>query len=282
MRRIQHIASALCGLLAGCGAPTPAADPTPDPTPPAATAFDPARCGEVTGRITWEGVVPEAPSFRFGVPKAGGSFELKDIPNPNRLTVDPASKGVAGAVVWLKGVDAARAKPWDLPAVGVRFRDLQIEVTQGAATGRVGFVRRGESVTMQSAEAVFHVLRGRGASYFSLAFPDPNKPLSRAFDTAGRVELSSGAGYYWANASLFVCDHPYFALTDRDGSFRFEKVPAGPVTVVAWHPHWHAVRQERDPETGLVSRQTYATPPEASTPATVEAGRAVTAEVGLR
>lgn len=283
MRRIQHIASAFCVFLAGCGAPSPAANPAPDPPPQSATAFDANQCGAVTGRVTWDGLVPDAPSFQFGVAKAGGSFELKQITNPNRLTVDPATKGVAGAVVWLKGIDPARAKPWDWPAVEVAFRDMQIEVKQGnGAAGRVGFVRRGDAVTMQSAEPVFHVLRGRGATFFSLAFPDANKSLSRTFDKTGRVELSSGAGYYWANATLFIDDHPYFALTDREGAFRFEKVPAGPLTVVAWHPHWHAVKQERDPETGLVSRQTYAAPLEVSAPVTVEAGRGATADLRLR
>jgi hypothetical protein len=282
VRRIQHSVWVFCVSLAGCGSPSPAANPAPDSPPPAATAFDPARCGEVTGRVTWDGPVPDASTFPFGVAAEGGSFVLKPMPNPHRLTVDAATKGVAGAVVWLKGIDAARAKPWDLPAVRVELRNLQIEVKQGDAATRTGFVRRGDAVEMASAESDFHVLRGRGAGYFSLAFPDPNKPLSRTFDKAGRVDLSSGAGYYWASASLFVDDHPYYALTDREGRFRFEKVPAGAVTVVAWHPNWNAAKQERDPETGLVSRQTYAAPLEGSAAVNVEVGRGATAELLFR
>ena len=66
---------------------------------------------------------------------------------------------------------------------------------------------------MASAEANFHILRGRGAPYFSLAFPEAHKPLTRTFDQPGRVELSSGAGYYWANANLFVDDHQIWVFT---------------------------------------------------------------------
>ena len=36
--------------------------------------------------------------------------------------------------------------------------------------------------------------------------------------------------------------------------------------VVAWHPGWLPVRQDRDPETGLVSRMTYAPPLELARP----------------
>jgi hypothetical protein len=135
---------------------------------------------------------------------------------------------------------------------------------------------------MTSAESQLHLLRGRGVAYFTLAFPDPNKELTKTFNTPGRVELSSAAGYHWARANLFVCEHPYFALTDREGRFRFEQVPAGPVSVVAWHPNWHAAKQERDPETGLVSRTTYAAALEVSASASVEVGRTTTADVKLR
>ncbi|RDJ93047.1 hypothetical protein B4Q13_24620, partial [Lacticaseibacillus rhamnosus] len=60
---------------------------------------------------------------------------------------------------------------------------------------------------------------------------------------AGRVELSSGAGYHWAHANLFVTNHPYFAFTDLDGRFAFDQVPAGAVKVVAWHPNWWMAKQ---------------------------------------
>ncbi|HUR55374.1 MAG TPA: hypothetical protein VMZ71_14670 [Gemmataceae bacterium] len=272
-----------CGLLAGCGSPSPAAPQPPHPAPPASTAFDAARCGRIAGRVTWHGSVPDAPPFKYSVGKADGNFESNDFGNPNRLQVDPATKGVAGAVVFLTGVDPSRAKPWDLPSVRVELLELQIVVKQGNdAPKRAGFVRRGDAVPMASSESNFHVLRGRGAAYFSLAFPAADKALTRTFDKVGRVELSSGAGYYWAHANLFVCDHPYFALTDTEGRFEFEQVPADEANVVAWHPSWNAARLERDPETGLVSRLTYAAPLEVVAPTTIEMGRTASAELRLR
>ena len=72
-------------------------------------------------------------------------------------------------------------------------------------------------------------------------------------------------------------DSPYYALTDRDGRFSFDGVPAGPVEVVAWHPSSAVVRQERDPESGFITRQTYGPPVEAVRRATVEPGRTAAA-----
>jgi hypothetical protein len=263
-------------LAAGCDADPDwltAAEEVPPPVA-AATRFDPARSGSVAGRVTWPGPPPTAPDFLFGTPRPDGTVGTRMMPNPNRPAIDPASRAVAGAVVFLRGLDPAAAKPWDLPPVRVEWRDRQVVICQGdGEPRRAGFVRRGDAVTLASADPVYHVLRGRGADFFSLTFPEPGRPLTRTFDRPGRVELSSGAGCYWARADLFVCDHPYYTLTDRDGRFAFDRVPAGPVEVVAWLPGWSPARQDRDPETGLITRMSYTDPIEVSRVATVEVGR---------
>lgn len=274
----------LLALTTGCdGEPSAVAFAEPDPPaphPPAASAFDPAACGRITGRVSWAGQLPAAPPFIYGVPKPAGGFDIRLIPNPNRPDIDEKSRSVAGAVVFLRGVNPAAAKPWDLPPVRVELKDRNITIRQGdAEPRRVGVVRRGDKVVIESKEPVYHVLRARGASYFSLTFPDPDQPITRTFDKPGRVELSSGAGYYWASADLFVTDHPYYAVTDRAGNFAFEQVPAGPAEVVAWLPGWGVAKQERDPESGMVVRQTYAPPKEAAKRVTVAAG--TNAEAGI-
>ena len=39
----------------------------------------------------------------------------------------------------------------------------------------------------------------------------------------------------WMRAYLGVLDHPYFAVTPSDGSFRLGDVPAGDYTLAVWH-----------------------------------------------
>jgi hypothetical protein len=39
----------------------------------------------------------------------------------------------------------------------------------------------------------------------------------------------------WMRAYIGVVDHPYFAVTPADGSFRLENVPPGSYTLEAWH-----------------------------------------------
>jgi hypothetical protein len=260
---------------AGCGSEPPAAANTSEPgTHP--SLFDPARCGRIEGRVSWAGPIPDLPSFLHGIPKKDGTFDMRMRPNPNRPEVDADSRGVANAIVLLRGVDLVAAKPWEpieVRQVRVEMTDCNIAVRQGdSPPRRVGFVRRGDSVQITATDPFFHALRGRGAAFFTYTFPAPAQPRRRTFDTVGRVELSSAAGFYWASADLFVDDHPNYTLTDSHGCFALDHVPAGKVEVVVWMPNWNVTKQERDPESGLIARQTYAPPIEHRQPLQVEAG----------
>ena len=227
----------------------------------------PSACGTLTGLVTWVGPLPEVPPVTHITPRADGSgYDTRTVVQANAPRIDRFTRGLAGAVVFLREVETARAKPWDHPPVKVEFRESQLAVIQGDRTGRTGLVPRCGKVEMQSAEPVFHVLRGRGAAFFALAFPEPDKILAREFGTCGRIDLSSAAGFYWQSAELFVCDHPYYALTDADGRFHFKQVPAGQYDLVAWHPNWVVARVERNPESGQPSHTHYAAPLEKRAP----------------
>jgi len=249
-------------LSTGCAADVPAFETTP-PDPPAepGTTFDPTTSGRISGRVTWNGPIPNPAGFLYGVPRANGAgFEFRTAENPNRPQIDPKTRSVKEAVVFLRGIDSGASRPWNLPPVAVEMGQGQITVIQGERRGRVGFVRRGDAISVSSNETIYHVLRGRGAAFFGLTLPEPNHPISRTLVKPGRVELSSGTGLYWARAELFVADHPYYTVTDADGRFAFDRVPAGNVEVVVWMPGWHAANLERDPDSTQVVRQRYSPP----------------------
>ncbi|MBA4067117.1 MAG: hypothetical protein C0501_26100 [Isosphaera sp.] len=274
----SRITVALALLAAGCGTDPSAGEPAAVTPPAAGAAFDPASAGTVAGRVTWDGPLPTVPTFPLLAPAPAG-FEHPAADNPNRPHVDPVTRAVAGAVVSLRGVDSAAARPWDHPPVRVEIGDAGIVVVQGDRRGRVGFVRAGDAFAAASTSPRHQVLRGRGAAHFGLALPEPDQPVYRTLMAAGRVELSNGTGSYWARADLFAADHPYFTVTDAAGRFALDRVPTGRYEVVAWLPGWGVRRQDRDPDSVVYTRMTYTDPVERVGPATVRPG--LTAEVGL-
>jgi hypothetical protein len=257
LSRIAFLFAAL-----GCSNAAPPADCSADPPSDRGALFDPTTAGLVTGHVRWTGRLPEVPPLvvrpnmfdpRFGLEKS-------IRPNPNAPAIDTATRGVKDAVIFLRGAEPRRARPWDHAPVRVVQQGQQFHVRQGDGDAAVGFVRRGDAVEMVSADAVFHSLHADGAAYFTLAFADADQPRTRRLPNRGLVELTSGAGYFWMRGYLFVDEHPYYALTDAQGRFELKDVPPGRYDVVCWRPDWREDRHERDPESNLISRLFFRPP----------------------
>jgi hypothetical protein len=230
----------------------------------AATAFDASDCGTISGRVVWKDNVPSVAPLKSPANPLGGEIlrKLQVRPNPNAPVIDPRTKGVGNAVVFLRGVDPKRGRRWHHPPVRVEMRDCQFHLRQGEIDSRFGFVHRGDLVEMVSRDAWLHCLHADGSSFFSYAFPDPDQPLGRRLTQNGIVELTSAAGCFWMRAYLFVDDHPYYARTDAQGRFDLPDVPAGRYEIVCWMPNWRKARHERDPESGLICRFFFKEPVE--------------------
>ena len=226
--------------------------------------FDAQAAGIIRGKVLWTGAVPAVAPYevRSWVMDGQQAPARPLQPNPQVPIIDRASGGVVGAVVFLRNVDPQISRPWNHAPVVVEHRDRLLHVVQGGQRTRVGFVRRGDSVTMVSRETAFNALHAGGATFFTLTFPEPDQPLSRPLCDKGWVELSSSAGWYWMRAHLFVAEHPYYTLTDGHGNFELSQVPPGHYQLVCWMPNWHEAAQTRDPESALVTRVTFHRPME--------------------
>jgi hypothetical protein len=274
-RALPLIASLLLAL-AGCTDESPPSEPLVPAAPPLDNpAFNLANTGTIEGQVVWEGPRPKvAPFVVFAnpdLPAPDGKLLTREA-NPFSPLVDPGSHGVADAVVFLRGIDPQRARPWPHAPVRIEQRHRLIQVVQGDVTGRVGFVRAGDSIKAVNRDPEFHALRGRGAAFFNMPFVDRDRASHKRLDRPGIVELSSAAGYYWMQAHLFVVEHGYYARTDREGRFRLEQVPAGRYESVCWVPSWVVARKDRDPESGLIARAEFATPAQQITPVVVRPG----------
>jgi hypothetical protein len=272
---IRLVAFLTLALMTGCDEfrvqlPTRAA-----PSEPTAigSRFDPGTAGVVSGVVTWAGPRPTVPPLRVCTLTPTGAQWL-DLPNPNAPAITPAAE-LAGAVVFLRGVDPDAAALWSHSPVRVEADEERITIIPG---GRVGFASVGTEVEFRSVSDSLLGVRARGAAFFTQMLPD-RAAVRRRLDRPGRVELTSPAYRYWQIADLFVCEHPYYTRTDDTGRFRFEHVPPGRYEAVCWVPGWEIVATERDPETGAVFRVQYSLPIEVH--ATVHVTPAATADVRI-
>jgi hypothetical protein len=201
-------------------------------------------------------------------------FQKKQLRlNPNAPRIDARGKGVANAVVFLRGIDPRRGRRWDHPLVRVEQREGALHVVQGELDAHFGFVLCGDEIEMVSHDPFFHSVHASGAAFFTLTFPDPDRPLRRALKEQGVVELTSAAGYFWMRAYLFVAVHPYYTRTDSAGRYVLPQVPPGRYEIVSWMPNWVKARHEREPESGFVARIFFEPPLCRAQPLTLEPGQ---------
>ena len=283
--RHGRILPLLLGIL-GCGTQAAPRFPPEEPVPAPvvlAAQFDAEQTGTIRGRVTWTGSIPESNSFRDAHVTTPAIAVQSDAKNRLLPRINPQGNGVVEAVLFLRRVDPTRSRPWDLPPLRVEMKDRLISVAQGEPALHItGFVRAGDSVQMVSHSPLLEMLRARGAAYFTLPFPEPERELSRPFSKPGSVELSSGAGNYWARSWIFATEHPYYSRTDADGRFSLEMVPEGSYELVCWMPNWKTERFERDPENLNVARLWFHPPLEKNLAVKVRRGATTEAEFVVR
>lgn len=100
-------------------------------------------------------------------------------------------------------------------------------------------IRAGDSVHItNSDEALHNVTTMDGETPFNLNVAK-SQEVTRTFEHAGGLNEPirlSCVFHGGMRAWIYVFDHPWFQLTQRDGRFRLEKVPAGAYTLGVIHP----------------------------------------------
>ena len=257
--KTSFVLYALCLGVLGCTRPLKDSTPVPAADLPVTVFGGTSFRGRIAGRVVWPGEVPEVKPIK-GLIATPDGLRWGEQPNHLAPTIDPVSKGLANTVVYLKSVDPKLSKLWPFEPLAIETRDRTVSARQGAHSGRTGFARVGEPIAMVSFDDEYHMLRARGAGFFTLPFPEPNKPRSRAIDAPGRTEFTSAAGYFWSSADAFTCEHPYYTTTDATGRFALDGVPPGTYTLVAWHRNWKLLDFHRDPETGKIMTLVFDVP----------------------
>lgn len=265
-------------VLAGCSADPGAVVSPPKPEVAVGQDHDPTQCGTIVGKICWHHPPPKLPPIYAPRKPADITDDgpLHPWPNGNAPEVDRVAAAVRG-VVYLRQVDPSRAKPWDFPAVRVEIANTRLSIVQDGEVRRFGIVRPGATVEFVSREAELHLVRARGAAHFSQPLTQPDVVRTRTLTSPGVVELASGAGYFWHRAHLFVAEHPYYAVSDAQGNYRLENVPAGQYEIVAWLPNWREVDTDRNGDTGYRTATEYAAPLTRTKPVRVVPGKTTTA-----
>ncbi|MDA1273529.1 MAG: carboxypeptidase regulatory-like domain-containing protein [Verrucomicrobia bacterium] len=140
----------------------------------------------------------------------------------------PDSPSPPLAVVYLTGVFPEISQDEAAKTVEMGQKNLQFE------PGLV-VVQMGSSIAFPNFDDEYHnVLSYSKAKVLDLGrYRKNEKAPSVVFDKAGVVELSCEIHEHM-QATILVLETPHFTLSDSEGNFRLDQLPAGNYTVNAW------------------------------------------------
>lgn len=146
--------------------------------------------------------------------------------------VSATAKGLSNSVVWIADVKTGKPLP------EARRSDLSSE--DCVLDPRVQAAVVGTTVNVTNDDKLLHklIFTPIGTHDTLTVMPFFNNgqvvPSERLAKTPGIVEVRC-ALHPWTHAYIAVFDHPYFAVTGDDGSFKIDSLPPGSYKMMVWH-----------------------------------------------
>ncbi len=217
-RRIPSTDPALLLLLEGAGSDNPG-------TYRGARDSAGLHGGTIIGRV--EGSTPVAGDFAVTP-----THDVRVCKPFTETRMPSQDGGVGGAVVWLVGVTTG-----PMPNAP---RRASLTLDRCRLEPRVQRMAVGGTLQVISRDAMSSRLRfldagGRGTIRTLVALSDAGQvvPTAEVSLTPGLVEVRDDQ-HPWIRAWVAVTSHPFVAITEPGGNFRFDSVPPGSYTLVTW------------------------------------------------
>ena len=218
----------------------------------------PASGNTIKGRVVYDGTPPEMPVLK-GIDASGDKAQCHagDNEDPHRhrqqTWIVGKDKGVANVLVMLEppagkffAMDKAEADNFKDQMVAAidqpycAFEPHVVAVFAGYKDKNGKLVRDiGAKLTIKNTGVISHNVKspgdGKVNSFNLVANPKQMREISIEFSSRRFLDIACDK-HNWMSAKLVTLDHPYFAVTDKDGHFEFGGVPIGAdLTIKTWH-----------------------------------------------
>ncbi|MGR3304296.1 MAG: hypothetical protein ACUZ8I_17600 [Candidatus Scalindua sp.] len=108
---------------------------------------------------------------------------------------------------------------------------------------RVIPIVKGSVVNFRNSDTVLHSVFAVGDDEFDLGTWTGDVPRNHTFNKLGEIAILCNV-HPEMEAYVVVLQNPYFGLTDEDGAYKIDGVPAGKYTLKTWHDRLRPVTKE--------------------------------------
>jgi plastocyanin len=194
--------------------------------------------GSIKGRIRLTAPAPGNPIIRMGMdPRCAEATRGKRVVQD--AVVTSADGGLANAFVHIAGSFPDAPRP-----AGVVTIDQQSCMFRPRVVG----ARVGQRLEFRNSDPTLHNVHGLSTASNDFNIGQPVKGQVSTFELKREeVMLHIKCDVHrWMTAYVGVVDHPYFAVSDDQGTFTIAAIPPGHHAIRAWHERYGALTQSVD------------------------------------
>ena len=116
-------------------------------------------------------------------------------------------------------------------------------------------LRTGQTLRVVNPDPAFHNVHGMCEKNPAFNFAEVSAGQSKDMSFAAPERFTIRCDVHpWMRSVVQVFDHPWFAVTGKDGSFDIENVPPGEYTLVAWQERYGEVKMKVTAQDAKTSR----------------------------
>ncbi|HEY4305259.1 MAG TPA: carboxypeptidase regulatory-like domain-containing protein [Gemmatimonadaceae bacterium] len=187
------------------------------------------------------------PSSLTSIGSVSGTIKLDGVMTPDTTTitidqkvcgmrvpsaVEATANGLGDVIIWIADAKTGKALP--------TTRRLELSSEDCLLDPRVQATVSGSTVNVFNDDKALHNLvfldAATGDTIQHMPFFNNGQVVAseKLAKHAGIVEVRC-AQHPWTRAYIAAFDHPYFAVTEKDGKFAIDSLPPGKYTVNVWH-----------------------------------------------
>ena len=191
--------------------------------------------GSIRGQIVVEGEIPERPLL---IARGAGIKDTAVCAAEDHyaedMIIDKESKGLANVFVYL----AKKPKNIHPDLIEVSDKPVSFEIVGCQFKPHALFCRAGGQIEVKGTDTIahnHHLYPLKNSSSCSLVSPGGGTDLYRP-QVAESLPFTVRCDFHtWMSGYWLIVDHPYAALTDKDGKFSINNLPAGDHEFKIWH-----------------------------------------------
>lgn len=223
-------------FLAACNQTRQAAPPDKKPSPQY-FKVDAASAGTVRGHVRFDGKPPAAKRISMDTEEACEALHKTAVYDE---ALSPANDGsLPNTFVYVKRGLEGKVFPPAAAAAVLDQRGCQF-------VPRVVALRTGQTLTVKNSDPVSHNIHPMPKENrdWNQQQPPDSPDLHRRFARPEVMIPVKCNVHGWMRTYIAVLEHPYFAVTGRNGDFKFDPLPPGKYTIAAWHESLGEITQE--------------------------------------